>query len=530
MGGQRSINMKYISTRDKTGTQRSFKTVVMQGLAKDSGLFVPAEVEALRQSAETIKAWSELDSYSDLAVEVMTKFIDEDDVPRADLQRIVGRSYVPQSASGNWSDDKIVPVVKLDEEQYPGVSVLEQFHGPTCAFKDVALQFLGNLFEYFLGQEPGKTVTVVGATSGDTGGAAIEGLRGKKNVQVCMLHPEGKVAKLQKLQMISVLDKNVHNMAVDGDFDDCQAIVKKLFVDDELKEKLMEKGGALAAVNSINWARILAQIVYYFSAYFQWCKLHNKTMMQDQVDFIVPSGNFGNALAGYYAKLMGCPIRKLIIATNHNDILHRLISSKDFSKKKSRPSVAPAMDITVPSNFERYLFLLSGSDPEVLSGWMKDVADNKGLELTSEQYEELQTNFGSGCASDDDIKAMRDKLERTTGITFCTHSAVGLHVAIELEAAKASDVICLATAHHGKFGDTVEESQSKSPPMPPQLANLESKVGRCMSCPNSAETVKQYLYEYVINDGEQSKTNSSAFTLLAGVAAVLAIGGAYLYK
>jgi len=520
MGAPRGT-MKYISTRDQAGTQHSFKDVVMRGLAEDRGLFVPANVEKLEP--EVIKGWSEL-AYPDLALEVMSLFVDETDVPRSELQRIINKSYVGK----HWSDEKVVPLVRLDAEKYPNISVLEQFHGPTCAFKDVALQFLGNLFEYFLSLEPGKKITVLAATSGDTGGAAIEGLRGKEGVQVFIMHPDGKVAKLQKLQMTTVLDKNVHNLAIDGDFDDCQTIVKDCNMDKEFKAKT-----SLSAVNSINWARILAQIVYYFTAYFQWCKLHNKQVMQDQVDFIVPSGNFGNALAGYYAKQLGLPIRKLIIATNHNDILHRLIGSKDFSQQKSRPSRAPAMDITVPSNFERYLFLLSGSDPKVLSGWMDNVANNKGLDLSAEQYSKLQQEFGSGRASDEEIDAMIKKIESDTGVTFCTHSAVAIHVAVELGFAKDNNVICLSTAHHGKFGDTVAESLKKKPAMPPQLADLETKIGKCMICPNDQAVVKKYVQEQLENvlEPTQAKCSVPSSTVLAiGTAAAVAIGAALFFK
>jgi len=475
--------MQYVSTRDESGTAHTFKQVVMKGLANDGGLFVPREVPQL--DSATIAGWADL-AYPDLCMEVMSHFISEEDVPKQALEKIIRKSYV-----NTFSDERVVPLEKLGAD-YDGICVLEQFHGPTCAFKDVALQFLGNLFEYFI-SEDGGTITVLGATSGDTGGAAIEGLRGKTGVQVCILHPEGKVAEIQRLQMCSVLDSNVHNVAVDGDFDDCQSMVKKLFNDQELRSKTH-----LAAVNSINFARILAQVVYYFTAYFQWIKLQGKELMKDKVNFVVPSGNFGNALAGYYAKMLGLPIGKFVIATNQNDILHRLIENSDYSRKESVASIAPAMDITVPSNFERYLFLLSGSCPTTLASWMKSITDDKVLTLSDELMAQLRTEFSSGRASNEEITTTVAAMEEQTGVTFCTHTAVGIHVALNYEG--QNDLICFATAHHGKFGATIAESLKKKPAVPPQLACLEGKVNRCVSCPNDSEKLKAFLIQCVIEE------------------------------
>merc|ERR1712166_1276481 len=354
-----------------------------------------------------------------------------------------------------------------------------------------------------------------GATSGDTGGAAIEGLRGKEGVQVCIMHPAGKVAKLQQLQMTSVLDANVHNLAVDGDFDNCQAIVKALFVDQELSQHTN-----LAAVNSINWARILAQIVYYFSAYFQWCKLKKKNLMVDKVSFVVPSGNFGNALAGYYAKKLGLPIHKFVIATNHNDILHRLIADGDYSRVESKPSVAPAMDITVPSNFERYLFNLSGNCAKTLNKWMTSVTKEGKLQLSDEEMVKLRSEFGSGRASDEEITKSVAELEQTTGETFCTHTAIGVRTALSYE--NSQDLICFATAHHGKFGETIAESQSKSPAVPKQLADLENTVNRCVQCPNDLAKLKEFLISDVIKSQETPTNDTSRLVL--GALAAAAVG------
>jgi len=497
--------MKYISTRDETATPHTFKHVIMQGLSPDGGLFVPSEIPQLE--SEEIKGWADLE-YPDLCMKVMAHFIPEDQVSKADLQKIINKSYVGEK----WADPKVVPLTELPN--YDGICVLEQFHGPTCAFKDVALQFLGNLFEHFI-SEGHEHVTVLGATSGDTGGAAIEGLRGKEGVQVCILHPLGKVAEIQRLQMCSVLDKNVHNVAVVGDFDDCQSMVKKAFVDQELRGKTH-----LAAVNSINWARILAQVVYYFTAYFQWCKLKKKNLMVDKVSFVVPSGNFGNALAGYYAKKLGLPIHKFVIATNHNDILHRLIADGDYSRVESKPSVAPAMDITVPSNFERYLFNLSGNCAKTLNKWMTSVTKEGKLQLSDEEMVKLRSEFGSGRASDEEITKSVAELEQTTGETFCTHTAIGVRTALSYE--NSQDLICFATAHHGKFGETIAESQSKSPAVPKQLADLENTVNRCVQCPNDLAKLKEFLISDVIKSPEAPTNDTSRLVL--GALAAAAVG------
>merc|ERR1712166_162201 len=347
--------VKYVSTRDPSGTQYGFEKAVMLGLAPDGGLFVPDNVP--EQTTEVLEGWTSL-AFPQLAEKVMGLFIENGEIPAADLKRLTEKSY----SATVWSKPEVTPLIELGE-----LSVLEQFHGPTCAFKDVALQFVGNLFEFFLKRqnskkkagEPRAFITVVGATSGDTGGAAIFGLRGKSDVNVCILHPLGKIAPVQEMQMTSVLDKNVHNVAIEGGFDDCQAIVKKLFAAQKDDPEL--KALNLGAVNSINWARILAQIVYYFSGYHQWLAKKTERKYGDKVNFVVPTGNFGNALAGYYARRLGLPIGKILVATNRNDILHRFIDGGKYSKAdECQFTDAPAMDITIPSNFERYLYTLGG--------------------------------------------------------------------------------------------------------------------------------------------------------------------------
>ena len=344
----------------------SFEDAVMRGLAPDGGLFVPDALPTV--DAATLARWRGL-SFPKLAAEVMALFVSADEVPAADLERLCDASY----GGDVFRHDAVAPVVSVADSVY----VLELFHGPTFAFKDVALQFLGNLFEYFLERKSAAdrhSITVLGATSGDTGSAAIHGLKGKRNVEVFILHPLERLSLTQEKQMTTVLDENVHNVALRGTFDDCQNIVKESFADAAFNKK-----HRLAAVNSINWARILAQIVYYFSAYFQWCALREAAgrpveFGRDAVVFTVPTGNFGDVLAGYYAKRMGLPVRRLVVATNRNDILHRFFAAGDYSLSKVVPTIAPSMDIQISSNFERYLYYLSGSNADTVSNGTRPFA------------------------------------------------------------------------------------------------------------------------------------------------------------
>eukprot|EP00750_Incisomonas_marina_P021138 INCI4180.5.p1 GENE.INCI4180.5~~INCI4180.5.p1 ORF type:complete len:932 (-),score=122.48 INCI4180.5:218-3013(-) len=405
-----SQGMRYRSTRDATGATVSFGEAVMQGLAPDGGLYVPMSIPKIDE--QTLARWRHL-SYTDLAVEVMSKFIGKGEIQRSQLRRLVEKSYSAKRGAGRkgpgFSTKHVVPLRQLS----PSICIMEQFHGPTCAFKDVALQFLGNTFEFLLAKEnhrrlgngeAPKRLVVLGATSGDTGSAAIEGLRGKRNIDVFILFPQGRVAPVQEAQMTTVADSNVHCVAVDGVFDDCQDVVKKLFCDknfnnatppnpdaegdDPLAENTeSEHSVTLGAVNSINWARILAQIVYYFYGYFRWLDLSSaearpRTLGEDKVTFAVPSGNFGNALAGFYARSMGLPIHRLAVCTNENDILHRFFADGDYSVQgRAQPTLAPAMDITKSSNFERFLFHLLDGDAAQLASCMSGLNATGRLDL-----------------------------------------------------------------------------------------------------------------------------------------------------
>ena len=350
--------MKYQSTRGKV-SQLTFKQAVMMGLASDGGLLLPESIPDVSQCLPEFKNLN----YAELAYEVMSLYIT--DIEDSELKAIINKSYA------TFSHPDIVPLRTIGD-----INILELFHGPTLAFKDVALQFLGNVFEHIL-KESGSRVNILGATSGDTGSAAIAGVRGKDNIDVYIMFPEGKTSPLQELQMTSVLDANVHNIGINGSFDDCQSLLKTIFSDLEFKDSYQ-----LAAVNSVNWARVLAQVVYYFSAY-------NQLGQPKKFDVCVPTGNFGNVLAGYIAKQMGLPIARLIIATNSNDILARFFRTGIYERGDVNFTHSPAMDIQVASNFERYLFYKLDQNAEKLTEFMKKFSETGRAELrfNSERFD-----------------------------------------------------------------------------------------------------------------------------------------------
>jgi len=336
--------MKYRSTRGQINGI-SFSEAVMMGLADDGGLLVPESIPTL--SGDELHQMANL-SYPQLALNIISRYID--DIPQADLQELITRSYA------SFEHPDVTPVIAKGD-----VYILELFHGPTLAFKDVALQFLGNLFEYLLAKSGGH-LNIIGATSGDTGSAAIFGVRGKQRINIFILHPKGKVSPIQEMQMTTVTDANIFNIAIEGSFDDAQAIVKEIFGDLDYKKRY-----ALGVVNSINCARLLAQVVYYFYACFQV----QKATGTKEVEFSVPTGNFGDIFAGYIARKMGLPIKKLILATNSNNILSRFVTEGDYSTAEVHHSLSPSMDIQVASNFERYLFHLYNEDTNRLNAAME---------------------------------------------------------------------------------------------------------------------------------------------------------------
>ncbi|HZV81328.1 MAG TPA: threonine synthase [Geobacteraceae bacterium] len=444
--------MKYISTRGEIAPI-GFKDAVMMGLATDGGLLLPTEYPAIDRS--TLESWRPL-SYQELALKVIAPFAD--DIPAADLKQLIDRSYA------TFRDPAITPVVCKD-----GIHILELFHGPTLAFKDVALQLLGNLFEYLL-KERGEKMNIVGATSGDTGSAAIYGVRGKENINIFILHPHGKTSPIQALQMTTVTDPNVFNIAVNGTFDDCQNMVKQLFSDIPFKEK-----HSLGAVNSINWARVLAQVVYYFYA---WLRITDKS--PKDVVFSVPTGNFGDIFAGYVAKKMGLPIRKLILATNENNILTRMINHGDYSTGTVVPTVSPSMDIQVASNFERYLYYLYDENPARVRQAFALFAESGRMEFSDEEMSRVRSDFSSASVNQEQTLATIASFKEKTGYLLDPHTAVGVYAALHSDEQDAEKV-CLATAHPAKFGDAVKLAIGAEPELPLPLQGLEGLPSRCLT-------------------------------------------------
>lgn len=457
--------MRYISTRGGV-SGISFKDAVMMGLADDGGLLLPQSIPRLTPG--DIDALGMLD-YPELAFQIISRYVS--DIPAADLKALIDRSYA------TFNHPEITPTVNKD-----GIYILELFHGPTLAFKDVALQFLGNLFEYLL-KERGERMNIIGATSGDTGSAAIYGVRSKENINIFILHPQGKVSPVQELQMTTVADDNVFNFAMDGTFDDCQSIVKQIFGDLEFKNKY-----ALGAVNSINWARVLAQIVYYFSAYAQ---VRAKTNCQE-VTFSIPTGNFGDIFAGFIAKRMGLPIRTLVLATNENDILTRFVNSGDYSISAVHQTLSPSMDIQLASNLERYLYYLFDEDPRRVRETMATFQSEGRLQFDSATVarigDDLRSASGTSAATVTTIKNFYTE----TGYTLDPHTAVGVYAG-QLLADDDIPLICLATAHPAKFGAAVREAIGHDPELPAAIAALDPAQKRCKKIPADIDVVKMFI-------------------------------------
>jgi len=456
--------MHYISTRGGIAPI-AFKDAVMMGLASDGGLLLPQTYPAV--TMEELESWRKLD-YPGLAFEIISRYAG--DIPGDDLKSLLNRSY------STFTDPEITPVVRKD-----GVYILELFHGATLAFKDVALQFLGNLFEYIL-EERHQTLNIIGATSGDTGSAAIHGVRGKKGITIFILHPYGKTSAVQALQMTSVTDANVHNIAIRGTFDDCQDMVKELFGDLDFKEKY-----SLGAVNSINWARVLAQVVYYFYA---WLRVTDQSDLP--VNFSVPTGNFGDIFAGYVAKRMGLPIDKLLLATNENNILTRFINSSDYSLGKVVSTVSPSMDIQIASNFERYLFHLFAEDPVRLKEAFTELKEHGSISCTPVEMTQVRDDFCSASVDQAATVKQISDFYAETGYLLDPHTAVGVKAAVDLLPTDSSR-ICLATAHPAKFSETVELSLGFKAPEPESVKELYGKPVRCEIMDADMDKVREFI-------------------------------------
>ncbi len=460
--------MKYISTRG--GIEPiSFKDAVMMGLATDGGLLLPQSIPLL--SPETLDSWETL-PYRELAFRIISLFAD--DIPEDDLARLINRSY------DAFDNKEITPVVREN-----GVYILELFHGPTLAFKDVALQFLGNLFEYLL-KDRGERMNIVGATSGDTGSAAIYGVRGKENINIFILHPHLKTSPIQARQMTTVLDANVHNIAVKGTFDDCQNIVKAFFNDLPFKEKF-----SLGAVNSINWARVLAQVVYYFYAWFRVTEAGGADIV-----FSVPTGNFGDIFAGYVAKRMGLPIDKLLLATNENNILTRFVGGGDYSLGNVVQTVSPSMDIQVASNFERYLYFLFDEDPARVRNAFTEFAASGRMTFTDSEMARVRGDFFSRTVTEEETIATIAGFRQETGYLLDPHTAVGVKAALAC-CVKGTTPVCLATAHPAKFGEAVQKATGIAPPYPEALAGIEKLPTRCAVLEADQAAIRVFIEKQV---------------------------------
>ncbi len=444
--------MRYISTRGGGDAQR-FEDVLLTGLAPDGGLYVPESLPTV--SAQTLEAWARLD-YPSLATEIIEPFIGGW-LPREDLAAIVAASY------SGFRHDAVAPLMQLSRH----VWVQELFHGPTLAFKDFALQLLGRLVDRAL-EERDLHAVVLGATSGDTGSAAIEGCRHCRNADVFILHPHQRVSDVQRRQMTTVLADNVHNLAVEGNFDDCQEIVKASFAD----QSFLPAGHQLVAVNSINWARIMAQIVYYFYAGLTLGAPHRR------VSFAVPTGNFGDIYAGFLAKRMGLPVDRLIIATNANDILHRFISRNRYERTELLHTLSPSMDIVVSSNFERALFDAYGGDAAAVADLMGRFR-REAVTVPDAVFGELRRHFDSAAVDDSGTCATIAEVFEGCGYLLDPHSAIAVRAALDAPAAQAAPVVALATAHPAKFPEAVIRSgQSHEPALPAHLADLFQREER----------------------------------------------------
>ena len=457
--------MKYCSTRGKV-QGLSFSAAVMMGLADDGGLLLPEEIPKV--STSELQQLSNL-PYPELAFQIISKYAT--DIPAAALKELIYRSYA------TFENSQITPIVKQDD-----LYILELFHGPTLAFKDVALQFLGNLFEYFL-RQTGKKMNIIGATSGDTGSAAIYGVKGKENINIFILHPKGRVSPIQELQMTTVVDDNVFNLAIEGTFDDAQSIVKDIFGDLDFKER-----HSLGAVNSINWARVLAQVVYYFYAWFQV----NKETGVEQIEVSVPTGNFGDIFAGYIAKQMGVPINRLILATNSNNILSRCINAGDYSIADVHHSLSPSMDIQVASNFERYLYYLLDCDSDQVVRAMESFKQNGRLDFTEAQEQRLKQDFAASSIDDTETLKTISSFYQKTGYILDPHTATGIAIG---EKVRNPDypLVCLATAHPAKFGDAVKQATGLEPALPAAFVGLASRKKKVVTMSTDKQQIKDYI-------------------------------------
>ncbi|MCB9980370.1 MAG: threonine synthase [Rhodospirillales bacterium] len=464
--------MFYISTRSNDSQKsNTFEGALMAGMAPDGGLFVPREWPSLEMNRfPKLKGHH----YAHIAAYVLNKFSDES-IPEEDLATIIHKTY----GLNTFDHSDIAPLVQVADNFW----IMELFHGPTFAFKDYALQLLGHLFDYVL-QKKNQKLTIIGATSGDTGSAAIEACRHSPHIKIFILHPKGRTSDVQRKQMTTVNAPNVRNIALEGTFDDCQAIVKALFADQVFREQVN-----LSAVNSINWARICAQIVYYTTAWLQVGGTNTP------VNFSVPTGNFGNVYAAHSARMMGLPVDRLIIGTNRNDIITRFFETGEMKKGEVKQTCSPSMDIQISSNFERYLFDLVDRDAGMLTGLMKTFSQSGRMAVSPQRRQRAQEDFlAYRCGEENTLKTIGD-IYKQTGYILDPHSAVGAYAALKAKADHhlETPIVSLACAHPAKFPEAVEQAIGKKPEMPERLAAILEKPEFMTALPNDVQRVKKFV-------------------------------------
>ncbi|HJP16200.1 MAG TPA: threonine synthase [Acidimicrobiales bacterium] len=457
--------MRYISTRGMAPVL-NFSDVLLEGLGKDGGLYVPDVWPQLSDSANG--------DYLKTAVETMSPFLGSS-IPKEVFEEIVVDAY------SSFRNEEITPLVDMGQ----GLHLLELFHGPTLAFKDIALQLVGRLFDYEL-KKQNKRVTIVGATSGDTGSAAIEACRDKENIEMIILHPAGRVSEIQRRQMTTVKAKNIHNVAIEGTFDDCQDLVKGMFADHDFRHRIH-----LSAINSINWARVMAQIVYFVVA------AERLGGRKSPIAFSVPTGNFGNVFSGYVARMSGLNINQLVVGSNTNDILTQFFNTGTMNINEVIPTTSPSMDIQVSSNLERLLFDLLNRDGRKVEELLKNFREEKTVSIAPELHEMLRNEWNGACFTDEEVKRCISEEADRSGIVLDPHSAVGVLAARECRKDKSIPMVALATAHPAKFPDAVEDATGIRPELPSHLADLLDRPEQYVQQPNDLEIVQSHIEEVV---------------------------------
>ena len=461
--------MRYVSTRGRAPTL-DFEGVLLAGLASDGGLYVPERWPALTR--DELAGFRGRD-YAEVAHAIVSRFTG-DAIEPATLRSVLAAAYA------GFGHVAVAPLAQLG----PGHWLLELFHGPTLAFKDIALQVLGRLYDHVLERHDAR-ITIVGATSGDTGSAAIEATRGRERISIFILHPAGRVSEVQRRQMTTVRAANVHNLAIEGTFDDCQTMLKAMFNDPGFRRELR-----LAGVNSINWARIVPQVVYYVTAAVALGS------PEVPVSFSVPSGNFGDVFAGFVAQRMGLPVERLVVASNENDILTRALTTGDHRLTDVTPTMSPSMDIQVSSNFERLLFEMHDRDAERTADLMRQLAEHRGFRIADAAAATVRPLIHAGRCSETETLATIAAVHRDAGVVIDPHTAVGVAMAERLRGRRETPMVTLATAHPAKFPDAVERAIGVRPALPDRLADLHEREERCTTLPNDLRAVMAHIREH----------------------------------